>query len=546
MTDTDPGAATAGGRLVEAAKKGGRAVTRAAGKVADVALSVVRRGGSGSSSGGDETAAAVRDAAHGDLELVRRTAAGETQREAARQAAEGAAEFGGLYAGLLEEQLRHNRQAVAALGRAVSVDWDEVVRAQGEFVRASLERLARLNDRHLEVVRAAMAAASAVGAGTRPGGPPEPTPVRTTADSPSEACGRGREEPGEDVTLVLGGGHALGAYQAGAYEAAPAAGLRPGRVVGSSTGAITAAILAGNPPERRLERLRQYWGEAAQAGAWPAAPPLPAGPTRDLYNATHAALALALGRPGIHRPRLPGPWRLAAPWAPGEVALHDHAPLRGTLERLVDFDLLNRVGAAPRLSVGCVDVETGEEVWFDSAEGRIGPEHVLASGALMPHFPPVEVGGRLLCDPGYVNNMPVDRALAEPPGRDLLCLAVELFGLRGARPASLDAAAGRVQDMVFAGHAARHVAALRREHALRARLEGPGGPAVTLVRPAWPAARPRSCSCPPTAPPCRSSSAATTRPGRRSGGPSPGPSGSNAGTCSGQPRSPSPPGTTCC
>jgi len=136
--------------------------------------------------------------------------------------------------------------------------------------------------------------------------------------------------------------------------------------------------------------------------------------------------------------------------------------------------------AGPRLSVGCVDVETGEEVWFDSAAGPLGPEHVLASAAPMPHLPPVEVGSRLLCDPGYVNNMPVDRALAEPPARDLLCLAVELFGLRGARPASLDAAAGRVQDMVFAGHAAHHVAALRREHALRARLEGPGGPAVTL------------------------------------------------------------------
>ena len=302
-----------------------------------------------------------------------------------------------------------------------------------------------------------------------------------TVDPPSGARGRG---PEEDVTLVLGGGHALGAYQAGAYEAVHAAGLRPGRVVGSSTGAITGAILAGNPPERRLERLRQYWGEAAQAGAWPAAPPLPAGPTRGLYNAAHVALAVALGRPSIFRPRLPGPWRLAAPWAPGGVALHDHAPLRGTLERLVDFDLLNGAGA-PRLSVGCVDVETGEEVWFDSAAGPLGPEHVLASAALMPHLPPVEVGGRLLCDPGYVNNMPVDRALAGPPARDLLCLAVELFGLRGARPASLDAVAGRVQDMVFASHTAHHVASLRREHALRARLEGPGGPAVTLLHLAY-------------------------------------------------------------
>jgi NTE family protein len=304
-----------------------------------------------------------------------------------------------------------------------------------------------------------------------------------TVDPPSGARGRG---PEEDVTLVLGGGHALGAYQAGACEALHAAGLRPGRVVGSSTGAVTAAILAGNPPERRLERLRQYWDEAAQVGAWPGPVPLRAGALRELYNAAHVALALTFGRPSIYRSRLPGSWSFP-PWAPGAVALHDHAPLRGTLERLVDFDLLDRPGA-PRLSVGCVDVETGEEVWFDSAQAPVRPEHVLASAALMPHLPPVEIGGRLLCDPGYVNNLPVDRALAEPPAeRDLLCLAVDLFGLRGGRPVSLDAAAGRAQDMVFASHAAHHVAALRREHALRARLE-PEGPAVTLVHLAY---RPR-------------------------------------------------------
>ncbi len=189
-TDTDGGATTAGEHLVEAAKEGGRAVSQAAGKVAEVALSAVR--GGGGSSSGDETAAArddaadaaaraARDAARGGLaareglELVQRTAAaaGEAQREAARQAGEGAAELGRLYAELLEEQLRHNQRVAAALGRAVSVDWDEAVRAQGEFVRTSLERLARLNDRHLEIVRAVMAAASAAAAGTRPGGPPK-------------------------------------------------------------------------------------------------------------------------------------------------------------------------------------------------------------------------------------------------------------------------------------------------------------------------------------------------------------------------------------
>src|SRR3954469_6455701 len=110
-----------------------------------------------------------------------------------------------------------------------------------------------------------------------------------------------RPPHGPDVALVLGGGHALGAYQAGAYEARRAGDLRPGRIVGSSTGAITAAILAGNPPERRVERLRRYWDEAAQADAWAFAPR--PRPLRTLYNAAHVTLALGLGRPGIFRPR---------------------------------------------------------------------------------------------------------------------------------------------------------------------------------------------------------------------------------------------------
>jgi NTE family protein len=280
-----------------------------------------------------------------------------------------------------------------------------------------------------------------------------------------------------EVTLVLSGGHALGAYLAGVYEALHVGGLRPNRIVGSSTGAVTAAILSGNPPERRLDQLRRYWDEAAQAETWPYPPQ--GGPLRQAHNAAHAFLAAAMGRPSIFRPRWFGPWSmLALPWLPGELALHDHAPLCGTLERLVDFDLLNRAG--PRLSLGCVDIETGEEVWFDSARERIDKEHVLASAALMPHLPPVAIGGRVLCDPGYANNLPVDQALSEPPERDLLCLAVELFSLRGTCPTSLEGAMRRMQDIMFASHSGHHVAALRREYALRGRLE-PEGPAVTLV-----------------------------------------------------------------
>ena len=285
--------------------------------------------------------------------------------------------------------------------------------------------------------------------------------------------GSGGTPPG--VVLVLGGGNALGAYHAGVHEAMAARGLRPDQIVGASVGALTGAILAGNPPERRLERLRQYWDAATQASFWPTPPD--GTRLRELYNVAHILNATAFGRPGIYRHRFPGAWS-ALPWMPDDVAIYDQAPLRGTLERLIDFDLLNR--AETRLSFNCVDVETGEEVWFDNTRDRIGPRHLLAGVALMPLFRPVEIDGRLLCDPGLANNLPVDRALADPPGHDLVCLASDLHSIRGRRPGCLDAVVQRTGDIVFASQGHRNIAALRREYALRQRWE-PDGPSVTLV-----------------------------------------------------------------
>jgi hypothetical protein len=167
VTERDTGA-TAGGHLAEAAREGGRAVTQAAGRVAEVVSSAVRGGdGNGAAPAGaaaDAGAGAVSGAARGGLELAQRTAgaAGEAQREVARRSAEGAADLGRLYAELLDEQFRHTQRVATALGRAVNVDWDEVVRAQGELMHASLERMGRLNDRYLELVRAVMTAASTV------------------------------------------------------------------------------------------------------------------------------------------------------------------------------------------------------------------------------------------------------------------------------------------------------------------------------------------------------------------------------------------------
>jgi NTE family protein len=273
---------------------------------------------------------------------------------------------------------------------------------------------------------------------------------------------------------VFAGGNALGAYHAGGYEALQARGIRPGWIVGASIGAVTAAIIAGNAPEDRVARLREFWDEATQHTALSATEMLK---PRQYYNGLHALLTLAWGRPNIFQHRLPGLWS-ALPWVPNDVALFDHSPLLGTLERLVDFERLNRGDI--RLTVACVDVTTGEEVYFDTARQTVRPEHILASTAIIPAFAPVEVEGRLLCDAGYTNNLPLDPLFETEPQRDLLCIALDLFGLRAPRPASLDAVLERANDLIFASAGRRAIASLEREYALRQQLD-PHGPSVTML-----------------------------------------------------------------
>lgn len=281
-------------------------------------------------------------------------------------------------------------------------------------------------------------------------------------------------EKTRDLAMVFAGGNAIGAYHAGAYEVLHDHGLRPDRVVGASIGAVTAAIVAGNAPEDRVAKLRMFWDEATQAtGLGPNGPLKP----RQTYNGLHALLALAWGRPSIFGHRVPGPWS-ALPWMPNDVALFDNAPLLRTLERLVDFERLNR--GDTRLTVACVDVETGDEVYFDTSREVVGPRHILASTAIMPAFPPVEIDGRLLCDAGYTNNLPLDPIFEAEPERGLLCIALDLFSLRAPRPASLDAVLERANDLIFASPPRRAIAGLRREYGLRERLD-PNGPSVTLL-----------------------------------------------------------------
>lgn len=280
--------------------------------------------------------------------------------------------------------------------------------------------------------------------------------------------------PTRDLALVFGGGNALGAYHAGAFEVLQARGLRPDRLVGASMGAVTGAIIAGNAPEDRIERLHRFWNEATLQTGLPGTHLLK---PRQYYNALHSLLTLAWGRPSIFTHRYPGLWS-ALPWVPNDVALFDHRPLLATLERLVDFERLNR--AEIRLTIACIDVATGEEVFIDNTRETIRPEHILASAALLPAFPPVEVDGRLLCDAGYTNNLPLDPLFDPEPARDLLCIALDLFCLRADRPRSLDAVLERANDLIFASAARRAVTGLARTYALRERLD-PDGPVATLL-----------------------------------------------------------------
>lgn len=267
--------------------------------------------------------------------------------------------------------------------------------------------------------------------------------------------------------LVLSGGVALGAFEAGAYQAlAEAGGPLPDWIAGASIGAVNAAIIAGNPPGRRVEQLRRFWDSVATdpmpAASFVLGPPPAAGAWRKAYNDASAFQTMLFGRRGLLRPRLSLGGGMGA--APG---LYDLQPLRERLPELLDFDRLN--GGEIRVSVAATDVLSGERVVFDTARGeRIGPEHVAASSALLPLIAPVEVEGRLLGDGGLAANTPLDLVLDDPAAGDLLCFVVELFSVNGSRPPSLAAALSRAVDLAFGNQTRRLLEGRGRERSLRA------------------------------------------------------------------------------
>jgi len=247
-----------------------------------------------------------------------------------------------------------------------------------------------------------------------------------------------------DRVLVLQGGGALGSYQGGVLEGLEAAGLQPGWVAGISIGAINAALIAGNPPGRRVERLQAFWDIASSAV--PIADKIPNDQLRAVWNELSAGWIAAFGVPGFFRPRVP-PAVFFPPGAPQAVSFYDTAPLKETLESLVDFDRIN--SGETRLSVGAVNVLTGNFAYFDNSKQKIGPEHIMASGALPPGFPPVEIDGEAYWDGGIVSNTPLQYVLDEQTNGDLLIFQVDLFSARGQRPLTVLEAAEREKDIRF-------------------------------------------------------------------------------------------------
>ncbi|MDB5688722.1 MAG: patatin-like phospholipase family protein [Sphingomonas bacterium] len=277
------------------------------------------------------------------------------------------------------------------------------------------------------------------------------------------------------IVLVLGGGNALGAYQAGLYEALQQRGREPDWIVGASIGGLNAAIIAGNPPEARIEKLARFWQPASSA---PAAAGMFGTPLESWRRTAEVIQTLLLGRGGmfgsIGSARLFGMIDPTAQFP----ALYGTEPMAETLRELIDFERLK--ACVPPITLTAVDVETGDDAVFDSRDVAIKPDHIRASGALLAAFPAVEIQGRRYADAGLSANLPLDPVLGGAHDRPILCIAADLLPLGGRVPTEVGEAIGRMQDIMFAAQSRRSIDRWKAEYASR-----PEPPSVTLLRMAY-------------------------------------------------------------
>jgi NTE family protein len=280
---------------------------------------------------------------------------------------------------------------------------------------------------------------------------------------PSKATSRWGNH--DHKVFLLQGGGALGAYQAGVYAGLAETGEAPDWIAGVSIGAINATLIAGNPPERRVARLREFWERVSSQA--PFILPSQLDPLRPLFNRASAASAFIFGVPGFFVPRFPPP-SMAPDGSIGALSYYDTAPLKATLEELVDFDLINQRHV--RLSLGAVNVRTGNSVYFDNTNIEIRPEHVLASGALPPGFPPVEIDGEIYWDGGIVSNSPLWYVLDEDFRMNALIFQVDVFSAAAEAPQNLAQVQERAKDIQYSSKTRFNATRLKELEDLRASL----------------------------------------------------------------------------
>jgi NTE family protein len=277
---------------------------------------------------------------------------------------------------------------------------------------------------------------------------------------PLEAVNKIRNQNHGQVVLVLQGGGALGAYQGGVYEALHEEGIEPDWIIGTSIGAINAAIITGNNREDRLPKLKEFWKRVERATFWGAIPAW-----GGVADALSSWMTLTSGISGFFEPHTRAFLGAHVPLGADDAGYYSTGPLKRTLEELVDFSLIN--AGHPRLTVGAAHVRDSMMHYFDSKEMELAPTHVMASGALPPAFPAVRIDGELYWDGGILSNTPTERIFDDHPRRNSLIFAVHLWNPTGDEPETIWEILNRTKDIQYSSRIASHIVRQRETHKLR-------------------------------------------------------------------------------
>ncbi len=262
------------------------------------------------------------------------------------------------------------------------------------------------------------------------------------------------------IVLVLQGGGALGAYQAGVYQALHEAEIEPDWLIGTSIGAINAALIAGNARENRIDALTEFWRRMAHKSIWQEWSVWP----RFMQTASYLS-TLTTGLPDFF---LPNPLAFLGPHVrlgADEAGFYSTAPLKKTLSDLVDFSLI--AANKPRLTVGAAHVRTSRMRYFDSRSEALDVRHVMASGALPPAFPAVRIDGELYWDGGILSNTPTEAVFDENPRVNSLVFAVHMWNPEGPEPETIWQVLHRQKDIQYSSRVASHIVRQAQIHRLR-------------------------------------------------------------------------------